>query len=87
MINRKQLSYIDPQKWTQMIHMGYATEFVRLCNAEWDVDNPAPALLQPYLTAVLTAVAKEDQDYHVQQKSDLTPQIDEADKGRDGKLN
>ena len=87
MINRKQLPYIDPQKWTQMIHMGYATEFVRLCNAEWDVDNPAPALLQPYLTAVLTAVAKEDQDYHVQQKSDLTPQIDEADKGRDGKLN
>jgi hypothetical protein len=29
-----------------MIHMGYATEFVRLCNAEWDVDNPAPQLLQ-----------------------------------------
>ena len=47
MIDRKHLPYIDPQKWTQRIHMVFANEFVRLCNNTWNVEYPPPAALQP----------------------------------------
>ena len=75
MIDIKQLAYIDPQKWPNRIYMGYMAEVMRRIWLEWTVDNPAPAY------------QKFDQDYQTSQKSDLTADIDNADKGRDAPLN
>ena len=52
MINIKQLSAIDPSRWPNVIHMGYMTEVMRRTAQEWTAQNPCPAKLQPYLTAV-----------------------------------
>ena len=87
MIDIKQLAYIDPQKWPNRIYMGYMAEVMRRIRLEWTVDNPAPAKLQPYIDALETAYQRFDQDYQTSQKSDLTADIDKADKERDAPLN
>ena len=87
MIDIKQLAIIDPQKWPHRIYMGYMTEVMRRIGLEWDVENPCPAKLQPYLTALQTAHHKWDVDYQMSQKSELTTLIDKADKERDASLN
>ena len=43
--------------------MGYATEFVRLCNVEWNVEYPAPSQLQSYLTAVQTTFRERYEEH------------------------
>ena len=86
MINIKQLAAIDPHHWPNVIHMGYMTEVIRRTGLEWNQETPCPAQLQPYLTAVQTAFQREDQDYQVSQKSDLTALIDAADTERDALL-
>ena len=87
MINIKQLSTINVQLWPHRIYMGYMTEVMRRIGLEWDSENPCPAKLQPYLTALQTAHHKWDVDYQMSQKSELTALIDKADKERDAPLN
>ena len=88
MINIKQLPVISTvHMWPNVIHMGYMTEVMRRTAQEWTAENPCPAKLQPYLTAVENAYEKEDRDYQTSQKSDLTALIDAADQERDALLN
>ena len=75
------------QNWPNLIHMGYMTEVLRRTGITWDQETPCPAKLQPYLTAVENGYEKEDRDYQVSQKSDLTALIDAADQERDALLN
>ena len=60
MINIKQLPILDPHHWPNVIHMGYMTEVMRRTAQEWTAENPCPAKLQPYLTAVENGYEKED---------------------------
>ena len=56
MINIKQLATLSTvYMWPHRIYMGYMTEVMRRIGLEWDVENPCPAKLQPYLTALQTA--------------------------------
>ena len=87
MIDIKQLPVISTvHMWPNLIHMGYMTEVMRRTAQEWTAQNPCPAKLQPYLTAVENAFEKEDQDYRTSQKSDLTALIEAADQERDALL-
>ena len=85
--NIKQVPYIDPSPWPNEIHMGFFTGVIRRDEYFFDVDNPVPAKLQPYETALKNAVAKEDQDYMISRKSTQTEQIAKADEERDALLN
>lgn len=82
----KQVPYLDPVQWPHEIHMGYVTGYVRRLDAEWDMEVPAPAKLQPYIDAVKAAVQKQDEDYKISKAASQTELIAKADEERDGLL-
>ena len=74
---------IDTQAWPNEMVIGYLTGWVRRYDAEFDVDNPVPAKLAPYLTDAKTLVQKLLDDYKEFTVAPQTELIDEADKARD----
>ena len=74
---------MDTTQWPNEMVIGYLTGWVRRYDAEFDVDNPAPAKLAPYLTDAKTLVQKLLDDYKEFTVAPQTELIDEADKARD----
>ena len=74
---------MDTTQWPNEMVIGYLTGWGRRYDTEFDVDNPAPAKLAPYLTDAKTLVQKLLDDYKEATVSPQTELIDEADKARD----
>ena len=74
---------MDTTQWPNEMVIGYLTGWVRRYDAEFDVDNPVPAKLAPYLTDAKTLVQKLLDDYKEFTVAPQTELIDEADKARD----
>lgn len=74
---------MDTTQWPNEMVIGYLTGWVRRYDAEFDVDNPVPAKLAPYLTDAKTLVKKLLDDYKEFTVAPQTELIDEADKARD----
>lgn len=64
-------------------HVNFYLRVLSRYDHDFDVDNPAPAKMGTQLTCFRTAVTAEDDFFKRITKSDLTPQIQEADGRRD----
>ena len=64
-------------------HVNFYLRVLSRYDHDFDVDNPAPAKMGTQLTCFRTAVTAEDEFFKRIDKSDLTPQIQEADGRRD----
>ena len=82
----RQLPQMDPQKWPNDLHIGYYIDQQEYIDATFDVETPAPALLEPYITEFKTALTGEDRAYRIPNGSELTELIAAADQERDALL-
>lgn len=79
----KQIAMGNEVVWPNDLHIGHYGDQIELIDREFDVENPAPAKLQPYIDELKAAYQQENRAYKQPSKSELTEQIAEADKERD----